>query len=53
MQQAGKLFEEAFAGKGNTLENMVDSIDKLTKSQERYLTKTNKLYETNKMIREA
>lgn len=39
-------------GFGN-LDEYLDTIDKLNTSQEEYLTTTNKVYETNKLIRQA
>lgn len=38
---------------GDTYENYMDQIDKLNLKQEEYLTNTNKMYETNKLIRQA
>ena len=38
---------------GSTFETMMDSFDKLNKRQEEYLTKTNQIYETNKLMRTA
>ena len=34
-----------------TIDDMINQIDRLNKRQEEYLTNTNKLYETNKLIR--
>jgi len=36
-----------------SLDDYMTSLDRLRKSQEGYLTTTNKLYETNKMIRQV
>ena len=38
---------------GDPYENYMDQIDKLNLKQEEYLTNTNKMYETNKLIRQA
>jgi hypothetical protein len=48
---ARKTFEEALVG--DTLENYMSELDRLSAKQEEYLTTTNKMYETNKLIRQA
>lgn len=50
-QQLSKNLVEGL-GFGN-LDEYLDTIDKLNTSQEEYLTTTNKVYETNKLIRQA
>ena len=52
INKAIATFEEAITG-GFSLEELVETIERLTKKQEEYLTKTNQLYETNKIIRKA
>ena len=51
-EQAMVNFEKAVTG-GLRFDELLETIDRLTKKQEEYLTKTNQLYETNKMIRQA
>jgi hypothetical protein len=38
---------------GSTIEDYMTELDRLSKKQEEYLTNTNKMYETNKLIRQA
>ena len=51
---AQQLSENLVKGLGfGNLDEYLDTIDKLNTSQEEYLTITNKVYETNKLIRQA
>lgn len=51
---AQQLSENLVEGLGfGNLDEYLDTIDKLNTSQEEYLTTTNKVYETNKLIRQA
>ena len=38
---------------GSSLDDYMTNLDRLSRKQEEYLTNTNKLYETNKLIRQA
>ena len=49
IEQAMIDFEEAMFG--GTLSSVIESIDMLNAKQEELLTTTNKIYETNKMLR--
>ena len=51
LEQARKTLEQNLVG--SSLEDYLNELDKLNKKQEEYLTTTNKLYETNKLIRQA
>ena len=51
IEQAQKKLEKNLFG--DIYENYMDQIDKLNLKQEEYLTNTNKMYETNKLIRQA
>ena len=51
---AQQLSENLVEGLGfGNLDEYLDTIDKLNTLQEEYLTTTNKVYETNKLIRQA
>ena len=51
---AQQLSENLVEGLGfGNLDEYLDTIDKLNTSQEEYLTTTNKVYETNKLLRQA
>lgn len=52
LSKAQKALEEMLTG-GSSIDKMMENLDRLSKSQEEYLTKTNQLYETNKLIRQA
>ena len=52
MAKAGEAFQKLLTG-GSSFDDMMTSIDRLSKSQEEYLTRTNQLYETNKLARQA
>lgn len=52
LSKAQKALEEMLTG-GSSIDEMMENLDRLSKSQEEYLTKTNQLYETNKLIRQA
>lgn len=52
LSKAQKALEEMLTG-GSSIDKMMEDLDRLSKSQEEYLTKTNQLYETNKLIRQA
>ena len=48
----GKTLEEALTG-GSTFENVTTQMDRAVSLQEEYLTATNQIYETNKLMRTA
>lgn len=50
---ARKKFEEALAGSGSSIDSIIAQIERLNSVQEEYLTTTNKMYETNKLINQA
>ena len=52
LSEVKKQLEETLTG-GISLDQYLEKIDRLNTSQEEYLTKTNQLYEINKLIREA
>ena len=52
MSKISSALENAFTN-GLGFENLMDSYDKLNTRQEEYLTKTNQIYETNKLMRTA
>lgn len=52
LSKAQKALESLLTG-GNSIDEMLEKMDRLSKSQEEYLTKTNQLYETSKLIRQA
>jgi hypothetical protein len=52
MKKISKAFEDALTD-GIGFEELMDSYDKLNTRQEEYLTKTNQIYETNKLMRTA
>ena len=52
--QAKKEFQKAVFGDSTyTIEDMINKISRMNQVQEEFLTDTNKLYETNKLIRQA
>ena len=51
LDSARKKLEKSLVG--STLEDYMTELDRLSKKQEEYLTNTNKMYETNKLIRQA
>jgi hypothetical protein len=54
LAEAKKRMEEAIlGGEGLSIDSMLSQIERLNTKQEEYLTNTNKLYETNKLIRQA
>lgn len=51
---ADRLSKNLVSGMGfDDLDSYLDTIDKMNTAQEEYLTTTNKVYETNKLIRQA
>lgn len=50
---ARKKFEETLAGTGSSIDSVIAQIERLNSVQEGYLTTTNKMYETNKLINQA
>ena len=50
---ARKAFEEALSGEWGDIDSIIQKIERLNSSQEEYLTTTNKLYETNKLINQS
>lgn len=53
LEEAGKNFAEKLFGENESFDSIQDSLDKLNTQQEEFLTTTNKVYETNKLIRQA
>ena len=54
LAEAKKRMEKAIlGGEGLSIDSMLSQIERLNTKQEEYLTNTNKLYETNKLIRQA
>ena len=52
MNKIADSLEKTLTG-GTTFDTMMDEFDKLNTRQEEYLTKTNQIYETNKLMRTA
>lgn len=52
MDEIASILEDALTG-GLGFETLMDNFDKLNTRQEEYLTKTNQIYETNKLMRTA
>jgi hypothetical protein len=52
MAKIKEAFENALTD-GLGFEELMDNYDKLNTRQEEYLTKTNQIYETNKLMRTA
>lgn len=52
MAQAAKSFENALTD-GSGFDSYMSQFEKLNSRQEEYLTKTNQIYETNKLMRQA
>ena len=52
MKKAAKALEDALTG-GMSFDHMMTELDRLNERQEEYLTKTNQVYETNKLMRQA
>lgn len=52
MAQAAKSFEDALTD-GSGFDSFMSQFEKLNSRQEEYLTKTNQIYETNKLMRQA
>ena len=52
MAQAAKSLENALTD-GSGFDSLMDGFEKLNSRQEEYLTKTNQIYETNKLMRQA
>lgn len=52
LSTAKKQLEETLTG-GISLDEYLEKVDRLNTSQEEFLTKTNQLYEINKLIKEA
>ena len=52
MEKIADTLEKTLAG-GTTFDTLMDGFDKLNTRQEEYLTKTNQIYETNKLMRTA
>lgn len=53
LEKAAQTLESTFAGKYGTMDTLLDSFDKLNTQQEEFYTKTNQIYETNKLMRTA
>jgi hypothetical protein len=53
LEELAKTLEKQLTGSFGTFEELLDQFDKLNTRQEEYLTETNKMYETNKMMAEA
>jgi len=52
MAEIAEVLEKSLTG-GTTFDTLMDEFDKLNTRQEEYLTKTNQIYETNKLMRTA
>lgn len=52
MEKIADTLEKTLAG-GTAFDTLMDGFDKLNTRQEEYLTKTNQIYETNKLMRTA
>ncbi len=52
MNKIAETLEKTLTG-GTTFDTLMDEFDKLNTRQEEYLTKTNQIYETNKLMRTA
>ena len=52
MEKIADILEKTLTG-GTTFDTLMDGFDKLNTRQEEYLTKTNQIYETNKLMRTA
>ena len=52
MAEIADALEKTLTG-GTTFDTLMDEFDKLNTRQEEYLTKTNQIYETNKLMRTA
>ena len=53
IKDASKQFEEALLGQGNSFSKMTTTMERMQSVQEEFLTTTNKIYETNKLMRNA
>jgi len=53
IDEAGALLENELTGVFGSFDNMNTTMERANSLQEEYLTTTNKIYETNKMIRTA
>lgn len=53
LEELGENLEKALAGDFGTLDYMMTSMERANSLQEEYLTTTNKIYETNKLMRTA
>lgn len=53
LAELGKTLEKSLTGEFGNFENLTTSMERANSLQEEYLTTTNKIYETNKMMRTA
>lgn len=53
LDKAAQSLENSMAGEYYTFDTLLDSFDKLNTQQEEFYTKTNQIYETNKLMRTA
>ena len=53
LEELGENLEKALAGDFGSLDYMMTSMERANSLQEEYLTTTNKIYETNKLMRTA
>jgi hypothetical protein len=53
LEELGDNLEKALAGDFGSLDYMMTSMERANSLQEEYLTTTNKVYETNKLMRTA
>jgi hypothetical protein len=54
LNQLGQKLENALTeGFGGSFDNMTNMLQRANSLQEEYLTTTNKIYETNKLMRQA
>ena len=53
LEELGENLEKALSGEFGSLDNLMTSMERANSLQEEYLTTTNKIYETNKLMRTA
>jgi hypothetical protein len=53
LEELGDNLEKALAGEFGSLDYLMTSMERANSLQEEYLTTTNKIYETNKLMRSA
>ena len=53
LDELADILEKSLSGEFGTLDNMIESMERANSLQEEYLTSTNQIYETNKLMRQA